>query len=105
MEEMKKVLTREEAELTKENIWATEDLYVSDAAWEEDLKRTAYFMEEVKKYQGHLNESGNQLLGFYKLMDEVSLWEDRLANYAMRKSDQDTKNAKYQDCVMRMMMN
>ena len=40
MEEMKKVLTREEAELTKENIWATEDLYVSDAAWEEDLKRT-----------------------------------------------------------------
>ena len=105
MEEMKKVLTREEAELTKENIWATEDLYPTDAAWEEDLKRTAYFMEEVKKYQGHLNESGNQLLGFYKLMDEVSLWEDRLANYAMRKSDQDTKNAKYQDCVMRMMMN
>ena len=105
MEEMKKVLTREEAELTKENIWATEDLYATDAAWEEDLKRTAYFMDEIKKYQGHLNESGEQLLGLYQLMDEFSLWEDRLANYAMRKSDQDTKNAKYQDCVMRMMMN
>ncbi len=105
MEEMKKVLTREEAELTKENIWATEDLYVSDAAWEEDLKRTAYFMEEMKKYEGHLNEGGNQLLGLYQLLDDFSLWEDRLANYAMRKSDQDTKNAKYQDCVMRMMMN
>lgn len=105
MEEMKKVLTREEAELTKENIWATEDLYATDAAWEEDLKRTTYFMDEIKKYQGHLNESGDQLLGLFQLMDEFSLWEDRLANYAMRKSDQDTKNAKYQDCVMRMMMN
>ena len=105
MEEMKKVLTREEAEQTKENIWATEDLYATDAAWEEDLKRTTYFMDEIKKYQGHLNESGDQLLGLFQLMDEFSLWEDRLANYAMRKSDQDTKNAKYQDCVMRMMMN
>lgn len=105
MEEMKKVLTREEAEQTKENIWATEDLYATDAAWEEDLKRTTYFMDEIKKYQGRLNESGDQLLGLFQLLDEFSLWEDRLANYAMRKSDQDTKNAKYQDCVMRMMMN
>lgn len=39
MEEMKKVLTREEAEQTKEKqIRATEDLYATDAAWEEDLK-------------------------------------------------------------------
>ena len=102
---MKKVLTREEAELVKDNTWATEDLYTTDADWEEDLKRTAFFITEFTKYQGHLNESGSQLLGFYKLRDEASLWEDRLANYAMRKSDQDTKNAKYQDCVMRMMMN
>lgn len=105
MEEMKKVLTRAEAELKKENIWATEDLYATDEEWEEDLKKTAYFIDEMKKYEGHLKENGDQLLKFYQLIDEFSLWEDRLANYAMRKSDQDTKNAKYQDFVMRMMMN
>ena len=41
-------------DVIKVNIWATEDLYVSDAAWEEDLKRTAYFMEEMKKHQFHM---------------------------------------------------
>ena len=105
MEELKKLPTREEAEMQKEFTWATEDLYATDEAWEEDLKRITYFTEEVKKLAGHLGDSAKTLLSAYQLFEELDLWEDQLANYAMRKGDQDTKNPKYQDFVMRMMMN
>ena len=105
MEEMKKLSTREEAEMQKEYTWATQDLYATDEAWEEDLKRITFFTNEFQNLAGHLGDSAKTLLKSYQLYEEFDLWEDQIANYAMRKSDQDTKNSKYQDFVMRMMMN
>ena len=65
---------RERNEIPVEDTWATEDMYVSDAAWEEELKTIA--------------EEETYLASFAKL--------EWLANYCMRKADEDTRNATYQ---------
>ena len=86
MGEVKKIPTREEVEV--KNTWALEDLYATDEDWEEDVKRAEEFGKKLSGFQGKLGESGKQLLGFYRTMDETSEWLELTANYAMRKSDQ-----------------
>ena len=96
MSEMKKIWKREE--IPVEHTWATEDLYASDALWEEDL---LVMIEEGKKlasYAGKLNTAE----GLYEFLyaDEMAdLRVGRLAGYCMRKSDQDTRDAHYQGMV------
>ena len=100
MGEVKKIPTREEVEV--KNTWALEDLYATDEDWEEDVKRAEEFGKKLSGFQGKLGESGKQLLGFYRTMDETSEWLELTANYAMRKSDQDTANGHYQDYASRI---
>ena len=100
MGEVKKIPTREEVEV--KNTWALEDLYATDEDWEEDVKRAEEFGKKLSGFQGKLGESGKQLLGFYRTMDETSEWLELTANYAMRKSDQDTANSHYQDYASRI---
>ena len=47
-----KILKR--SEIPVEHTWATEDLYVSDAAWEEDLKTVASDQEYLASFAGKL---------------------------------------------------
>ena len=93
MEEMKKIWKREE--IPVEHTWATEDLYASDALWEEDL---AVMIEEGKalaSYAGKLNNA-EDLYAFLYADEMADLRVGRLANYCMRKGDQDTRDPVYQ---------
>ena len=96
MEEMKKIWKREE--IPVEHTWATEDLYATDEAWEEDLAKMAAYGEEAAAYAGKLNDSEN-LYNFLYADETAEVLISRLANYAMRKSDQDTRNSQYQAMV------
>ena len=100
MSEIKKVPTRDEVEL--KDTWATEDLFVSDEAWEEDLKRTEEFVRRFSEMRGTLGQSGKNVLALFRLDEECDLWIDNVANYAMRKADQDTTNGHYQDFSARL---
>ena len=96
MSEMKKIWKREE--IPVEHTWATEDLYASDALWEEDL---AVMIEDGKvlaSYAGKLNDA-EALYDFLYADEMADLRVGRLAGYCMRKSDQDTRNATYQAMV------
>ena len=93
MSEMKKIWKREE--IPVEHTWATEDLYPSDAAWEEDL---LLMMEEGKQcaaFAGQLN-TAEGLYNFLYTDEMAGERIGRLANYAMRKGDEDTRNSVYQ---------
>ncbi len=93
MEEMKKIWKREE--IPVEHTWATEDLYASDALWEEDL---ALMVEEGKAlaaFAGKLNNA-EDLYAFLYADEMADLRVGRLANYCMRKGDEDTRNPVYQ---------
>ena len=92
--EEKKILTR--ADIPEENKWAIEDLYPSDAAWEEDLGALEADGRQLAAYAGRLGESGQILCDYLTEMEAMSVRARRLANYAMRRSDEDTRVARYQ---------
>lgn len=83
--------------------WALEDIYASDELWQADLEKLKAVADEVKKYKGKLSENGENLLDLLKISDEISALCDSLGNYAQRKSDEDTANAKYQAMVGQLM--
>ena len=62
MEETKKIRTR--AEVPVEDTWAVEDLYPSDAAWEEALNEIVANKDKLSAYAGHLGDSGKTLYDF-----------------------------------------
>lgn len=83
--------------------WVLEDIYASDELWQADLEKLKAVADEVKKYKGKLSENGENLLDLLKISDEISVLCDSLGNYAQRKSDEDTANAKYQAMVGQLM--
>ncbi|MBR5569625.1 MAG: oligoendopeptidase F [Oscillospiraceae bacterium] len=90
-------------ELEMKDTWATEDLFASDAAWEEALIELQQDKEKLVAFAGHLGESGRTLLDYLTLMEDSNERAGLLANYAMRKSDEDTRNAVYQAMTGRLM--
>ena len=90
-------------EIDKEFTWAIEDIYPTDEAWADDLVRLKAMPERIAAFKGRLSESGDTLLEFLRLSDEISVLVDSLANYAQRKSDEDTAVSKYQAMTGQLM--
>ena len=94
---------RKRSEIPVEDTWAIEDLYATDAAWEEELLT----LEEDKKilcsFAGRLSESGETFFAYLENMERVNLKAELLANYCMRKADVDTRDAVYQAMVGKFM--
>ncbi|MBE6986098.1 MAG: oligoendopeptidase F [Ruminococcaceae bacterium] len=84
------------SEIAQEDKWATEDLYISDEAWEAELATLEQDKAYLVGFAGRLAESGKTLYDFLKYDEDVSVKASRLANYCMRKADEDTRNATYQ---------
>ena len=51
----------------------------------------------LRGYEGHLSDNADTLLSYLELGDRLGRSLDALANYAQRKSDEDTRNAVYQE--------
>ena len=101
MAEINKIRSREE--IPMEDKWATEDMYATDEAWEQELASVAEDQKVLVGFAGHLGESGEKLYGYLEKMEQVNEKASLLANYCMRMSDQDTRNATYQAMVGKFM--
>ena len=86
---------RKRSDIPVEHTWATEDLYVSDAAWEEDLLKMAEEGKACAAFAGKLN-TAEGLYNFLYTDEMAGERIGRLANYCMRKGDEDTRNPVYQ---------
>ena len=86
---------RQRNEIPREDKWAIEDLYPTDEAWEADLATVAEDKEYLASFNGKL-ENEEHLLAFLERVETLNVKADRLGNYCMRKSDEDTRNATYQ---------
>ena len=84
-------------ELAREDTWAIEDLYETDEAWLSDLEKLKALGARLPGYAGKISADAKTLLEYQRLGEEISLLLDSLANYAQRKSDEDTRNPVYQD--------
>ena len=87
---------RSRLEIPVEDTWATEDMYASDAAWEEELATLEQDKEVLAGYAGKLAQSGKTLYEYLYRMEMTDAKASLLANYCMRKGDEDTRNATYQ---------
>jgi len=94
---------RNRSEIPVEDTWATEDMYKSDKAWEEELSTLEQDKNVLAGYAGRLSENGRTLHDYLYRMEMTDEKVSLLANYCMRKSDEDTRNATYQAMTGRFM--
>ena len=87
---------RKREEIPAEDKWATEDLYPTDEAWHAELATLAEDQQYLVTFAGRLGESGETLYQFLSYDESLSVKISRLANYCMRKADEDTRNPVYQ---------
>ena len=93
---MKQERIRKRNEIPVEDTWAIEDLYPSDEAWEQELASLEQEKQELSAFDGRLAESADSLFSFLSKMEQANEKCHRLGNYAMRRADVDTRDAKYQ---------
>ena len=87
---------RERKDIPLKDTWALEDLYATDADWEKTLARMQARMPELSEFEGKLAQNGQTLCAFLALLEELDTQAESLGNYAMRRGDQDTRDANYQ---------
>ena len=87
---------RERKDIPKKDTWALEDLYATDADWETALARMQARLPELSEFEGKLAQNGQTLCAFLALLEELDTQAESLGNYAMRRADQDTRDANYQ---------
>ena len=91
------------SEVPVKDQWALEDLYANDELWQQDLQQLKKVGGELAGFAGKISQSAADLLAYLQLGDTASGLIDKLANYAMRRSDQDTGNSYYQGLVGQFM--
>ncbi len=92
----------ERTEIDQQYLWATENIYPSDQAWEEDFASFEADLKKLAAFQGRLSEGPHVLLDFFKLRDEISPRFERAWVYASLRSDEDTRVSTYQGMKARM---
>lgn len=94
MEESRKIPLREE--IPVKDRWATEDMYPTDEAWEQELATLQEDQQVLAAFAGTLGGSAEKLFAYLGSMERVNSKMRLLANYCMRKADEDTRNPVYQ---------
>ncbi len=89
------------SEVLKENTWATEDIFESDAAWEKAFEEAQAYLPKIASFAGKLGQSAANLYEYFIFDEEVELALTKLYSYAHLNSDTDTANAAYQSMVGR----
>ncbi len=100
---MEEIKIRNRSEIPTEDKWATEDLYPSDEAWEQELASLEADQALLAGYAGHLGDSAEKLCGYLSNLERVNGKILLLGNYCMRKHDEDTRVAKYQGMAGKFM--
>ncbi len=86
----------ERSQRAQKDLWAIADLYATDALWYHDLEKFQITVKALSDYAGRLDESAETLFAFVRESEALGVLLDRLANYAQRKNDEDTRVSAYQ---------
>ena len=100
---MKENKIPQRSEIALEDTWRLEDMYASDAAWEQEAETLSADREALAAFAGKLSDSADSLYSYLELSEKTNVKVRMLANYCMRKADQDTRDAAYQAMSGRFM--
>lgn len=95
-----KVLLRDE--VPEELTWRLEDIFATDALWEEEYKEVVEISKKASSYAGTLKNGANALLAVLTYHDDIYERTMKLYTYAHMRNDQDTTNSSYQDMNSRI---
>lgn len=85
------------SQVAEEDTWAVEDIYATEEAFEADVEKLERMAEKITKFtESYVNESGEHLLEYYRVMEEIFILLDKTVGYAGRNADVDTSNTHYQ---------
>ncbi|MBR6006394.1 MAG: oligoendopeptidase F [Clostridia bacterium] len=101
MSKQKSIPTR--SEVAKEYTWALEDIFASDELWNEALEELRGVPEKIASYAGRLGSGADTLYEYFRYSDEIDVKLTRVAEYCMRRADEDTANSYYQGMKGRFM--
>lgn len=79
--------------------WDLSSMFPSDEAFEAGLEGLKAYCPKLLAFKGKISTSAQALLEFLQLEDQMTLLLYKIINYAERKSDEDTRVAKYQAYV------
>lgn len=79
--------------------WDLSSMFPSDEAFEAGLEELKAYCPKLLAFKGKISTSAQTLLEFLQLEDQMTLLLYKIINYAERKSDEDTRVAKYQAYV------
>lgn len=79
--------------------WDLSSMFPSDEAFETGLEELKAYCPKLLAFKGKISTSAQALLEFLQLEDQMTLLLYKIINYAERKSDEDTRVAKYQAYV------
>lgn len=83
--------------------WKLEDIYASDADWEEDFKKVRRMSEGMAQFRGKLAGGMQTLLECLKSSEEMQALNDKVFVYARMRRDENNAESKYQALTDRAM--
>lgn len=90
-------------EIEEQYRWDLSSMFENDEAFLEALSAARSLPEQIASYQGKISRSATDLLTYLRLDDQIDVTLSRLVNYAERKSDEDTRDSRYQDLSSQVM--
>ena len=92
--EQNQLMTREEVNI--EDTWKMEDMFVSDAVWEQEFDKASGMVKRYSEFSGKISESKEELLSYLKFHEKINLMAERLYVYSNQKYHEDMTKSKYQ---------
>lgn len=89
-----KVLKKRE-EILDADKWSVSEIYSSDEAWEKEYKDLQKEAPKLLEFEGKLKD-GETLIKYFELNEKISRSAEKIYVYAHLRSDENTKNTKYQ---------
>ena len=91
-------------EIPQQYKWKMEDLYATNKAWEADFEKLQKGIAEIKRFEGTLAESADNLLKMQEACDELNELAENVYVYANQRFHEDTGNSYYQGLASRSQM-
>ncbi|MHC0036687.1 oligoendopeptidase F [Pseudoneobacillus sp. C159] len=84
------------SEIAADDTWRLEDIFATDETWEQEFQAVKGLIPEMKKFEGKLSESADNLYEALQNQDHLLERISKLYTYAHMRYDQDTTNSLYQ---------
>lgn len=79
-----------------EDTWDLSGMYADSTAWNEDIERIEKIGDEIAARKDDFTKSAQNVYDVLSLVEKLFILNDKVSNYAMCISDQDTGNTKHQ---------